>query len=292
MIYQGIEFAMDPLSTADNQISDIPDEYSTLIEAQRKLGWTQIWYGRFALEWDRYQRRYLQLMHPNDKEPSGEPKWIRATILTIWRHSHSRWLERTKNQYGNQQTSNFRHDQLLQQIEALYAHQPNILVRDQYMFQTPLEDWKDKNTHQREDWLTKNRPVIKKCIIMAKRQLENNASDMRGYYPTTAKRTTHTTPTNRTVIIRQKKRTRQLDLNLNPVPKPKPKTKTKQKRKQKQKPKTNSKRNTTNTPAETQNNDKTSVDQDIREMFPPRDKRPNHRKMHAPRNVTQRSKQP
>lgn len=292
MIYQGIEFAMDPLSTADNQINDIPDEYSTLIEAQRKLGWTQIWYGRFALEWDRYQRRYLQLMHPNDKEPSGEPKWIRATILTIWRHSHSRWLERTKNQYGNQQTSNFRHDQLLQQIEALYAHQPNILVRDQYMFQTPLEDWKDKNTHQREDWLTKNRPVIKKCIIMAKRQLENNASDMRGYYPTTAKRTTHTTPTNRTVIIRQKKRTRQLDLNLNPVPKPKPKTKTKQKRKQKQKPKTNSKRNTTNTPAETQNNDKTSVDQDIREMFPPRDKRPNHRKMHAPRNVTQRSKQP
>eukprot|EP00978_Attheya_sp_CCMP212_P043080 scaffold274779_cov38-Attheya_sp.AAC.1 len=104
---------MDPLSKAENQVSDIPDEYVTLIEAQEKLGWTQLWYGRFTLEWDKYQCRYLQLMHPNDKEPSGEPRWIRAIILTIWRHSHSRWLERTKNQYGNQQTSNFRHDHLL-----------------------------------------------------------------------------------------------------------------------------------------------------------------------------------
>jgi hypothetical protein len=67
---------MNPLSTADNQISDIPEKYATLIEAQEKLGWSQIWYGRVALDWDRYQRRYLQLMHLNNKEPSGEPKRI------------------------------------------------------------------------------------------------------------------------------------------------------------------------------------------------------------------------
>eukprot|EP00978_Attheya_sp_CCMP212_P034631 scaffold146112_cov43-Attheya_sp.AAC.1 len=117
---------------------------------------------------------------------------------------------------------------------------------------------------------------------MAKRQLENNASDLRGYYPTTAKRTTQTNPTARIVIIRQKNKTRQLDLNLNPVPKPKQKKK--QKRTQKKKPKPTRKRNTTNTPAETQNNAKPSRDQDIREMFPPRDKQSNHRKIHAPRN--------
>eukprot|EP00978_Attheya_sp_CCMP212_P035629 scaffold156167_cov41-Attheya_sp.AAC.1 len=99
---------------------------------------------------------------------------------------------------------------------------------------------------------------------MAKRQLENNASDLRGYYPTTAKQTTHTNPTARIVIIRQKKRTRQLDLNLNPVPKPKPKTK--QKRTQKKKPKPTRKHNTTNTSAETQTNAKPSLDQAIQEM--------------------------
>jgi hypothetical protein len=199
---------MDPLSIADSKIIDTPpEEYTNQIEAQEQLGWTQLWYGRFALEWDRYQRRYLKLMHPTEKEPSGEPKWIRAIILTIWRHGHARWVERTKNQYGAQQTNNFRHDQLLNQIEALYEHQPNLLVRDQYMFNTPIEDWKDKNTHQREDWLNKNHPVIKKCIIMAKPQLKINASDMRGYYPTTIRRPTTNIKTHIIVTIRQQKRT-------------------------------------------------------------------------------------
>jgi hypothetical protein len=295
LIYQGIQLAMDPQSTKGTTMDNVPEEYDPLIQEQGNLGWTQLWYGRFAIEWDRYQRRYLKLVYPTEKEPSGEPKWLRAVILTIWQHAYVRWIERTNHQYGTNQTSNFRHDQLLQQIEALYAHQPNILVQDQYMFTTTIEDWKDTTTHQREDWLNKYRPVIKKCITMAKRQLEKNASDMRGYFPTTAKLPILPSTKRRTRSPTSTKRTKQLDLNNNPVSNPRKTQKQKTNKKQKSKKKTTTPHdnNADITSAVTSPITPPRNDQDIRKLFPPRDKRDNHRKAHAPRqNITQRSKQP
>eukprot|EP00978_Attheya_sp_CCMP212_P043100 scaffold275133_cov65-Attheya_sp.AAC.3 len=42
---------------------------------------------------------------------------------------------------------------------VLYAMHDKILNSEQYIFQTPLDDWKDKTTPQSEDWLTKYEPI-------------------------------------------------------------------------------------------------------------------------------------
>ena len=163
------------------------------------------------------------------------------------------------------------------------------------MFTTTIEDWQDTTTHQREDWLNKYRPVIKKCITMAKRQLEKNASDMRGYFPTTAKLPILPSTKRRTRSPTSTKRTKQLDLNNNPVSNPRKtqKQKTNKKQKSKQKTTTPHDKNADITSAVTSPITQPRNDQDIRKLFPPRDKRDNHRKAHAPRqNITQRSKQP
>ena len=41
----------------DCELHDIPQEYKSLVDAINTAGIYQLWYGRFPIEWDWYQRR-------------------------------------------------------------------------------------------------------------------------------------------------------------------------------------------------------------------------------------------
>jgi hypothetical protein len=163
LIYQGLDISVADELKEDGvecELQGIPPEYTNLVEAINNAGIYQLWYGRFPIEWDWYQRRYLRKLSDCDTEPTGEPKWIRAVILTIWQHCYQRWRARCDHQYGQTQTTGFKHDQLLIQITSMYTMQDHILSSEKYIFQTPIDDWKDKTTNQLEDWLTKYTPVF------------------------------------------------------------------------------------------------------------------------------------
>eukprot|EP00978_Attheya_sp_CCMP212_P017822 scaffold48032_cov41-Attheya_sp.AAC.1 len=49
--------------------------YKVLIKAQERIGWRQLHYGRYVLEWDQCQRRYITITTGNPV--TGEPQWIR-----------------------------------------------------------------------------------------------------------------------------------------------------------------------------------------------------------------------
>eukprot|EP00978_Attheya_sp_CCMP212_P035224 scaffold151896_cov38-Attheya_sp.AAC.1 len=53
------------------------------------------------------------------------------------------------------------------------------------MFNTPLEEWAEKPILSLEEWLHKNKAVIKQCLTNAKKQLKLNGSDIRKFYPST-----------------------------------------------------------------------------------------------------------
>eukprot|EP00978_Attheya_sp_CCMP212_P000767 scaffold1569_cov33-Attheya_sp.AAC.1 len=60
-----------------------------------------------------------------------------------------------------------------------------LLVQDQYIFQAPLEEWKDKTTSQLDEWLLKYKPVLKQCLSLAKKHSKQNAQDIRKFYTRT-----------------------------------------------------------------------------------------------------------
>ncbi len=191
MILQGLVYAIsaEPNKAKDDPEVDmrgVPLEYKTLADGQNSLGWYNLWYGRYHLEWDRYQRRYLTLVGETDEEPTGEPKWIRAITLTIWRHCHIRWTIRCDTQYSESPTNNFKREQILHQIQTLYTMKDRLLQQHQYMFNTTLEEWASLPTTHLSEWILKYKPVIKKCLNTAKLQLKKNSSDIRKFYPSTA----------------------------------------------------------------------------------------------------------
>eukprot|EP00978_Attheya_sp_CCMP212_P043419 scaffold283137_cov66-Attheya_sp.AAC.5 len=52
--------------------------YKALIKAQERIGWRQLHYGRYVLEWDQCQRRFTTFTTENPV--TGEPQWIREVI--------------------------------------------------------------------------------------------------------------------------------------------------------------------------------------------------------------------
>ena len=158
------------------------EPYETLIEAQTKIGWKQIRYGRYALDWDYAQRRYSTEVL--GIEATGEPKWIRAVIRATLVHYKSRWLTRNELLHGKdptQVTSIITKSALHARIEALYTHEQNVLVQDRFPFATPIEEWKDKTANQMKQWLRSNQPHIKICLTLAKKQNKLHTKDIRSY---------------------------------------------------------------------------------------------------------------
>ena len=272
LILQGLVAAIsDEPSKQDPviEIRDVPHEYKHLADAQNALGWYHLWYGRYHLEWDRYQRRYLTLVGETDEEPSGEPKWIRAVTLTIWRHCHIRWQIRCDTQYSTTEASNFKREQILHQIQTLYAMKDKLLQQEQYMFNITMEEWEKLPTSHISEWILKYKPVIKACLNTARLQLKHNSSDIRKFYPITANIPAVTGDTNRRRTTKGKQRKyKQVNLHNRIVP---PSIITQKSRK-----KTKRQNTKTNTQVRTQVRNQT-----INEFFPPQDNRENHRKLSA-----------
>ena len=68
--------------------------YKRLIDQQEKVGWNQLWFGRFVEDWRFIQDEYLQLHpHMKDKKRSGQI-WVTGATEISWEHVHSCWLTR------------------------------------------------------------------------------------------------------------------------------------------------------------------------------------------------------
>ena len=268
VIYQALDIsiAAEPTYTREwCELTDIPLEYETLVDAQEKVGIDQIWYGRIPLEYDRYQRRYEKLMSKTNEDPTGEPKWIRALILTIWQHCHTRWTNRCDTQFSDAQKCTYKREQLLHQINTLYSKEEQLLVQDQYIFQTPLEEWETKSTAQIAEWILKYKPVIKQCLALAQKQLKKHATDIRRFYPTTTAQlpVKKQRPSNRAPTRRKYQQT---NLHNQPIRSPIQTKLASRKARKKQK--------TQRQPVQVQT-------QKLSEFFPPKDTRSEHRKLAA-----------
>ena len=81
-----------------------------------------------------------------------------------------------------------------------------LIQQHQYMFNTTLEEWESLPTTQLIKWILKYKPVIKACLNTAQLQLKQNSSDIRKFYPSTAKipATKSTTTRCRTTVTQRK----------------------------------------------------------------------------------------
>ena len=70
------------------------DEYSTLIQEQRKIGWSQLRLGRYSNQWTWHQYKYASQF---DKRHTTS--WLYQVIKKTWVHASLRWDYRNNTKF-------------------------------------------------------------------------------------------------------------------------------------------------------------------------------------------------
>ena len=76
--------------------SNFPPLYNNLIFRQTRIGWKQLFLGRFVLEWSDLQQNHLVLQNITSKKYSGT-SWITGVTQIIWHHVYSNWEARNSD---------------------------------------------------------------------------------------------------------------------------------------------------------------------------------------------------
>jgi hypothetical protein len=100
-LYQG-----DNLPDDVPQSEDYAEELHALIRSQTKIGWRQLFNGRFCIQWSNLQSEHLyHIRHqPSVKNKTGQ-NWQVAIITVFWEQWHTLWKLRNDDVHGHDASS-------------------------------------------------------------------------------------------------------------------------------------------------------------------------------------------
>ena len=142
----------------------VPEVY----DSQSEIGWIQIMYGRFVLQWSRSQDRYYHT-HPH-KRQTGQA-WTIAMCRTIFTWYPNYWSTRNTIKHGTDITSRkaITRERTLNEMAALYNLKDEVLARDRDIFYDTIDQHINKAaTSQLQNWISTWRPTILTSVKHAK----------------------------------------------------------------------------------------------------------------------------
>eukprot|EP00957_Ditylum_brightwellii_P205527 15344266-Ditylum_brightwellii.AAC.1 len=77
--------------------------YKRLSQAHKAIGWKQLCYGWWLLEWANYQRRYSQTINKEHEEDTTFPASICQVIQEVWLFQKCQWHLRNAALHNNTQ---------------------------------------------------------------------------------------------------------------------------------------------------------------------------------------------
>ena len=144
-------------------LSGFPDIYKDLIVNQSNVGWSQLFLGRFVLEWAELQQEFLKSVPKVNKKKSGTT-WVTKVISIMWTHVCKEWDLRNSHQHGiDAETREVKLvEQAIKQTAALYEIRDNVLPRDKQYFYESITEHHEKEPTSRglRQWLSTWEPVL------------------------------------------------------------------------------------------------------------------------------------
>jgi hypothetical protein len=133
--------------------------------------------------WQQLRTRAVQQTHyqANDKPLSGH-QWTRNLILFFWDEANELWSQRNNDIHDP--TLALQHQDLVQQVEELYALEPHTLAEDRDNFLVYLTTRLTQTTQQLHNFIQSQGPVIRYSVCELVRQTEASFHSIRNLFTT------------------------------------------------------------------------------------------------------------
>jgi hypothetical protein len=142
---------------------EIGEEYRALYNDQARIGWTQLFHGRFSKLWAQSVDRHLKTLEVDRRTHAGQI-WVKKVIIKLWDALHETWKERNKDLHRKEgpTTLQLKRTQLLREITELYNDKPLMLSCDRDIFDTPLSERLTQHTNGLRQFLALAKPIVKR----------------------------------------------------------------------------------------------------------------------------------
>jgi hypothetical protein len=154
------------LSSSTLEITDFPPSLHPLILSQTRIGWRQLFQGRFSLEWIKLQDTYLQELGIHRADTTGT-LWVTRIITVIWKQFLLMWEERNASVHGHDSATRkiATHKRIATEFRFVHTKRTEVLHTDRELFigdnTDDVEAFIETTTPKYlENWLQIWRPVI------------------------------------------------------------------------------------------------------------------------------------
>jgi hypothetical protein len=165
--------------------SRFPDGYSStpyqsLIDQQNAIGWDHFLRGKLSAEWSTlqyfYARRYGML-----KPSEG---WLVLLIRLMATSSYTLWDSRNQSRHGSDAATKAQllKEQTQREIQCLYLLRDQVLIQDQSLFRTTVQQHLEESVTQQRSWLTHYKKLIVHSVKVAKAQAKLNTHHIQRFF--------------------------------------------------------------------------------------------------------------
>jgi hypothetical protein len=177
----------------DIQLSPIlfPSDVRQVIIQQNKIGWRQVFNGRFAMAWASVQAdftaRQVQRSTANTKNQQRKKgkQWQKKFITEIWKQWFILWKQRNELVHGTTQST--RQDAIRRtaaaELRAIYDTKEQLEPEAQGLLFQEVQDHIQRHQPQTtRNWLHTNAPILRESLRRAKRRAIAGVRSIRSYF--------------------------------------------------------------------------------------------------------------
>ena len=175
------DITIDPLS--------YPLSFRRLVMQQNRIGWRQLFNGRFSNEWARIQNNHYSGARPPDPDSSSRrrtgDRWQVQLITLIWTKWDTAWSDRNQALHGynaiTRQTA--LRQEVRRQLTTIYDRRHLLEPRVETLLQETQDQHEAHTVSSIQNWLRTNMSIFRDSWKRAAQQATQGVRPLRWYFP-------------------------------------------------------------------------------------------------------------
>jgi hypothetical protein len=167
------------------------EELTQLRMEQTRLGWGQLFRGRFSCKWAEIQQQFLRNLVVDHRYFTGD-LWVRKLINLFWHFNRRLWDARNLDKHGHTPIQNqaIRRDRLQASVHELYNSSSKMLAADRDIFDLPADDrLRDHEPARIENWIREAKPIVAISIRDATKKIKRTFQSVAAFFTRVRRRT-------------------------------------------------------------------------------------------------------
>jgi hypothetical protein len=155
-----------------------------LIRQQNRIGWDQMFLGRFCVEWSQHQRRYLEHQRTAEDLHPISLAWQASLIQCIWERWYHLWKLRNQDVHGNDQRTQAEASrrEASRQLGEIYRNRNLYETHVQKLLHGDISDHEHHDFRVTRNWISVNAPIFRESLQRVKKRALSGMRSIRSYF--------------------------------------------------------------------------------------------------------------